>query len=150
MPYDLSAAKRAIFAECRTLGIDDCARHAIIRDIGKVASGSSTDMGADAARRVLDHLRAKSATAGRRDHEWSWVDSAPAARRPLLKKLIMLAKSARIRRGGQVRYIEGIANQMAGLGAGAGPVRKPLPMCDEGDLWRIVAALSKHVGRRSS
>lgn len=150
MPYDLAAARRAIFAECRQQGIDEDTRHAIIRDIGHVASGSSTDMGADAARRVLDHLRKKSVAAGRRDNEWSWVDTAPVGRQPLLRKLIMLAKSARIRRGGQVRYIEGIAKQMAGLGAGSGPVQKPLAMCDEGELWRIAAALSKHVGRRSS
>ena len=97
----------------------------------------------------------KPAPAGRQPHEWSWVDTAAEARRPLLRKLIMLVRSARdkndqpIRKGGQVRYIEGIAAQMAGYHAkGAGPVEKPLPLCDEGELWRIVQAVAVQVRRQ--
>lgn len=75
-------------------------------------------------------------------NEWAWVETAPAGKRPLLRKLIVLAgpQGAGIRRGSQVRYIEGIAAQMAGA-------TKPLRMCDERELWRIVAAMARHVER---
>lgn len=78
-----------------------------------------------------------------RENEWAWIDTAPAGKRPLLKKLVVLAgpKGAGIRRGGQVRYIEGVARQMAGA-------TKPLRMCDETELWKIVAAMARHVERQ--
>lgn len=89
-------------------------------------------------------------TGGRRaqtPHEWTWVDTAPEAKRPKLRKLIMLAKGAGIAKGGQVAWIEGIARQMGGL-ADAGPIEKPLAMCDEGELWRLIQAVSVHVRRQ--
>lgn len=95
----------------------------------------------------------QSAVAGRRTqarapHEWTWVDTAPEHKRPKLKKLIMLARGAGIARGTQVAWIEGIARQMAGIGRGAGPIEKPLAMCDEGELWRLIQAVSVHVKRQ--
>lgn len=144
MAYDLDAARRAIFAECRRRGLDDDARHQLLREVGRVASGSIKDMGADAARRVLDHLKQKSAPAARHgETEWAFIGTLPPARQPLLRKLAALAgkNGANIARGAQVRYIEGIARQMTGCD-------KPLPMCDEQDLWRLVAAMSLHVKRR--
>lgn len=141
MTYNLIAARQAIIIECRKLGLDDDARHDLIRNVGHVASGSTRDMNADACRRVLDHLR----RAGPRPNEWTWVDTAAPARRPLLRKLIVLAgpRGAGIARGRQIAYIEGIASQMAG-----GDVIKPLRMCDERELHKIVQALAIHVERR--
>lgn len=101
---------------------------------------SAADLDGPALARVVAALGGQKP----RENEWSWVDSAPAGRRPLLRKLIMLAKSAGIRRGAQVRYIEGVAKQMS-----AG-VAHPLPMCDELELWRIAAALATHVKRQST
>lgn len=151
MPFNLAAAKRAIFAECRGRGIDDDTRHAIIRDIGKVASGSAADLGAEAARRVLDHLRGKSAPVARRaaPNEWAWVNLAQQDKRPLLWKLRRLCIGAGIDPGKQVGYCEGVAAQMAGLKAapGAAPIDKPLAMCSYDELWLLVAALAKHVRR---
>ncbi|MCX8017054.1 MAG: regulatory protein GemA [Rhodocyclaceae bacterium] len=146
MPFDLAGARRAIFAECRAQGIDEETRRQIIREVGRVASGSTKDMGADAARRVLDHLKQKSAPAGRRGGgEWDWIDTAADGKRPLLRKLAALAgpQGAGIEKGKQVRYIEGIARQMAG-----GDVVKPLAMCSERELWQIVAALEVAARRR--
>lgn len=147
MPYDIASARKAIIIECRKQGLDDDTRHELIRAVGQVASGSTRDMGADAARRVLNHLRGKSASAGRPAHEWTFIDTAIPARRPLLKKLLMLAREIGIEKGKQVAYIEGIARQMSGTAASAGPVAKPLPMCDEHELWRIVQALAVFVKR---
>ena len=122
------------------------------RDILESRTGkrSAGDLPERTLARLVGSFGAPVARGGapRPKHEWSWVDSAPAAKRPLLRKLIMLAKEAGIARGGQVAYIEGIARQMSGTSASAGPVAKPLQMCDEGDLWRIVQALAVFVGRR--
>lgn len=123
------------------------------RDILEARTGkrSAGDLdGAALARLVAALGGQKSALATRRDNEWAWVDTAAAARQPLLRKLIVLvgSKGARIRRGGQIAYIEGIAAQMSGTAASAGAVTKSLRLCDEHELWRIVAALNKHVERQ--
>lgn len=84
--------------------------------------------------------------------EWAFVDETTPTRRPLLKKIIMLMKNSGISQGKQVAYVEGIARQMGGLNAESmnGPVEKPLRMCCEDELWRIVAALSVHLRRRDT
>lgn len=112
---------------------------------------SGGDMPAPVLARLVAELDPQnSAPARRREHEWFWVDTAPTSKRPLLRKLIVLAgpKGANIARGHQVAYIEGIARQMNGIGAGAGPVTKPLRMCDEAELWRIVQALAVYLRRQ--
>lgn len=123
------------------------------RDILESRTGrrSAADLPDASLARLVGSFGAPVARGGapRPKHEWSWVDDAPAPKRPLLRKLIVLAKEAGIERGKQVSYIEGVARQMAGLGACAGAVAKPLPMCDEGELWRIVQALSVFVRRRA-
>jgi phage gp16-like protein len=120
------------------------------RDILESRTGkrSAADLPERTLARLVASLTAPVARGGAQRHEWSWVDSAPRGKRPLLRKLIMLAKGAGIARGGQVAYIEGIARQMSGTSASAGPVAKPLPMCDEGELWRIVQALAVQAKRR--
>lgn len=109
------------------------------RDILAARAGvrSAKDLDAPGLARLVAELGAP-----RTANEWAWIDTEPAGKRPLLKKLVVLAgqQGAGIRRGGQVRYIEGIARQMAGA-------TKPLRMCDETELWQIVAALAKHVER---
>lgn len=109
---------------------------------------SAAELDGAALARLIAQLApaASPAAAARRAaaNEWAWVDSAASARQPLLRKLIMLAKSAGIRRGGQVRYIEGIAQQMSG------GIQHPLRLCDEVELWRIAAALSKQVQRHAA
>ena len=122
-------ARRAVFAECHKQGIDDATRHALIRNVGGVPSGSVAEVSASAAWRLLHHLRGTTADVPlyRPSHEWSWVDTVAKSRWPLLRKRIMLMK---------------------GIGKGSGPVEKPLAMCDEGELWLIVAALAKLVQRQ--
>lgn len=88
--------------------------------------------------------------------EWEWVNRAAPGRVPLLRKLIVLAgpKGLDIERGRQVKYLEGIARQMAGLNGGSGGsggsgggVAKPLAACDEAELRKIVQAVAVAVRR---
>jgi hypothetical protein len=151
--YNLAAARKAIMAECNQQGIDADTRHQLLREVGQVASGSTKDMGADAARRVLNHLRAKSPQPsfekGGRGGGWAWANAAPPERQKYLWKIRRLLLGAGIAEDRHIAYAEGIARQMAGLNAaGAGPVTKPLPMCDADELWRIVGALGVHLRRK--
>ncbi|MDP2808667.1 MAG: DUF1018 domain-containing protein [Rhodocyclaceae bacterium] len=139
MPYDLAAARRAIFAECRQQGIDEDTRRVLLRLVGHVASGSTRDLGADAARRVLDHLRAKSAPAGRRDSEWAFIDAAAEDRRPLLRKICAVCRSMKVGRA----YAEGVARRALALSGGGGAVVVRLEMLSAGQLWVVAAALSR-------
>lgn len=124
------------------------------RDILQSRTGkrSAADLsGPELARAVANigsQYRDGSATRSpRQPHEWSWVDTAAAHKRPLLKKIIMLMKGTSIKRGDQVAYVEGIAKQINGLNTTSGPITKPLTMCDEGELWRIVQAVAVHIRR---
>lgn len=137
----------------REIGMADDAWRAYLQREFKVTS--STQLSVPRLERALGHLRRlgfKPVGAGptktRPPHEWTFVDTAVQARRPLLRKLIMLAGGLGITKGRQVAYIEGIARQMSGTAASAGPVVKPLPMCDEHDLWRIVQAVAVHLKRK--
>jgi hypothetical protein len=121
------------------------------RDILEARTGkrSAADLDGPALARVVAALGGqKSALAPRPAHEWSWVDTAPASKQPMLKKLIMLAGGLGVAKGRQVAYLEGIAKQMSGANGSAGPVEKPLPMCDEGELHRIIQAVAVHLKRK--
>lgn len=141
---DLPAMRRAIRAECTQQGIDDDARRDMMQALAGVAS--STELDARGATKVLDHLRRtsgkKSAPAARQPHEWDWANRAPADRRNKIWKIRRLCIEAGIAEGKQMAYAEGIALQMSGAASSAGPVAKPLPMCDAAELQRIVQALT--------
>lgn len=51
----LAARRKAVFAACRQLGLDDDARRAMLKSVAGVDSTTKLDMGK--ARAVLDHLR---------------------------------------------------------------------------------------------
>ena len=131
MPYDLSAARRAIFAECRKQGLDEDTRHAILREIGKVTSGSTTDMGGDAARRVLNHLRRLGGEANPHQ-EWAFIDTAPEDKRPLLRKVCAVCRAMHVGKP----YAEGVARRQHG-------VERRLEMMDLGELYALAGALER-------
>lgn len=145
---DIPAMLRAIRAECSKQGIDDDTRRAIMQDKAGVASSKALNV--SGAKRVLDHLRrtGNSAPAARRPNEWAWANAAPADRRNKIWKIRRLCIEAGISEGKQMAYAEGIALQMSGAAASAGPVTKPLQMCDSGELQRIVQALTVSARRR--
>jgi hypothetical protein len=143
------------------LNMDDDAYRALLQAVAGVKS--SADLDARGRLRVIAQLRQLGADMGTaamgagerpfaptRENEWVWVDTAAENRRGLLRKIIVLCRELGIRRGGQVRYVEGIARQMGGFnaaGRGAGNIDRPLPMCDSADLWRIAAALNYQLDR---
>ncbi len=153
MPAPLPTFRRTLLARLHIIKKEQGWSDDEYRDILEARTGrrSAADLPDKSLARLVGSFGAPVAQGGtpRPKHEWSWVDTAQAAKRPLLRKLIMLAKEAGIERGKQVDYIEGIARQMSGTGSGAVAVAKPLAMCDEGELWRIVQALSVFVRRRA-
>lgn len=136
MSYDLTRARRALFAECRSRGIDDDTRHAMIREIGGIESGSAADLDADAARRVLDHLRGAPATTARRSSEWDWVNAAPKAKQKILWKIRRICMELGIKSGQQIAYAEGVAARIAGH-------ERHLRMMDANELWVLIGPLER-------
>lgn len=140
--------RTAYFAACKALGLDDADRHAMNLNI--IGKASTTAFNAADWRKMQAHLNSRTGSSAR-PNEWAWVDSAAPDRQPQLRKLIMLAKSAGIARGGQIAYIEGIAKQAGGLNAdGARKIRKPLRMCDAAELRVLVQALSVYNRRNKA
>lgn len=141
MSYDLTRARRAIFAECRSRGIDDDTRHTMIREIGGIKSGSAADLDADAARRVLDHLRGAPATTAQRSGEWDWVNAAPKAKQKILWKIRRICMELGIKSGQQIAYAEGVAVRIAGH-------ERHLRMMDAGELWVLIGPLNNTLSHR--
>lgn len=128
MPFNLAGAKKAILIECRKLGIDDETRHDIIRNVGKVASGSTKDMSASAARRVLDHLRRLAGA----PNEWAFIDQAAEDKRPLLRKICATCRAL----GAGKAYAEGVARRQHG-------VDRHLEMMSASELQAVIGALAR-------
>lgn len=138
MAYNLQAAKRAIRAECTARGIDDDARRAMMQALAGVTS--STQLDADGARKVLNHLRKKSALAGRQG-EWAWVETAPEEKRALLWKIRRCCIERGIAAGGQMAYAEGVAERVFGL-------PRNLRMMSGSELYTVAGALQRTVNRQ--
>lgn len=122
------------------------------RDILQARTGQRSAAALDGpalARAVADLGGQKSAPARRQPHEWDWVNREPnRTKRDLLWKIRRLCIGLGIAAGAQVAYAAGIALQMSGAAASAGPVVKPLPMCDADELKRIVQALTVAARRK--
>jgi hypothetical protein len=133
MPFNLPAARKAIVIECRKLGLDDATRHDIVRNVGKVASGSTKDMGAEAARRVLNHLRRLAGEA----NEWAFIDDAIEEKRPLLRKICATCRAL----GADKAYAEGAAKRQHGI-------ERRLEMMSAAELKNVAAALANTQAHR--
>lgn len=135
---------RAVFAACKKLGLPDDARRAVVLQVTghrSLADCSLRDLDA-----VVNHLNRRTGPIAQRPaNPWAFVFDAAADRKPLLKKLYRLAE-----RLGKLQtppvpvmpphYIEGIAAQMLQCDT-------RLQFCDADLLWRMVAALEKHLKR---
>lgn len=133
MPFDLANARKAIVIKCRQLGLDDDTRHDIVRNVGKVPSGSTRDMGADAARRVLAHLDHLAGT----PNEWAFIDQAAEDRQPLLRKICATCRGMGVGKA----YAEGVALRQHG-------VERRLEMMDTRELYALAGALARTQGHR--
>lgn len=146
---DLPAMLRAIRAECAKQGIDDDTRRALMQEKSGVSSQRDLDLTGAIA--VLDHLRRSGGSAAPvaiNANEWAWVNKlADKAKSRRLWKIRRLCIEAGIEEGNQIAYAEGIALQMSGAAASAGPVSTPLRMCDADTLLRIIKALAEHLRR---
>jgi hypothetical protein len=144
---NLNDARRALFAACKTLGMDDDERRALILQLTGCAS--TRDLTPPQWRAVLDHLNKITGYHGQRANEWAWVDEASVVLRPTLRRLIVLSKSAGIARGKQMAYLEGIMRQAGGFNSGGcDNVIKPLRLCSYDELRRVHDILSVHVRRQ--
>jgi len=116
---------------------------------------SSTELSLANLRTAMEHMKRRGFvlknTRPRPAHEWTWVDTAPADRAPLLRKIIKQMQSTDVTLGNQMDYVEGIAKQMGGLNADGkrSAIHKPLSMCDAEQLLLIVKALAIHLKRQS-
>lgn len=134
------------------LGMDEDTYRDMLWTVARVRSAADLDW--TGRKRVLDHLAGCGARIGgkatarpNRANEWAFIDRAAEDCRPMLRKLCVLCRELGIERGKQVRYVEGVARQMSGIEDG-GAVVKPLAMCSYTELWRITAALNKHLQRQ--
>jgi phage gp16-like protein len=141
----IAARRRAIFAECRTAGLDDDARRYLVAQL--TGRKSLADCTPGELSQVLDHLKRRNGThrAQRASNEWSFVFAAAPERQALLKKIYRLAQRIGALQAPPVpvmpkHYIEGVTAQMRGTTA-------PLEFCDPGQLTKVVQALAVHVER---
>lgn len=139
----------AIHIARQQLGLDDGTYRDMLWTVARVRSAADLDFAG--RQRVLDHLSSRGAKIGgkrpARPNEWAFIDRAAEDCRPMLRKLCVLCRELGIERGKQKKYTEGVARQMSGLEHG-GAVVKPLELCTYTELWRIVAALNKHLERQ--
>jgi len=124
----------------KQLGMDDATYREMLMHLTQKRSAADLD---DAGRnKVLGWIKAKgwkpvrSVTNPRPDNEWAFVDKAATDRRPLLRKIIMLARQL----GYDKASVETLAIRMWG------GVQK-LEFCDANMLRAIVAELNQQVGR---
>jgi hypothetical protein len=131
----LADRKRAIFASCRQLGIEESERKSILRQVAGV--DSTTALTLDQADRVLDHLRragaakpAKARAVGRHHGAPSTLD-----REPYYQKIEALLADMQL----PWTYAESIAENITG--GKAGGIKRMAWVRDGKHLRGIVAAL---------
>lgn len=139
-------AKIKIGCGPKGLGLDDDTYRALLERLTGKRSAADLDWRERA--KIINYLNGQRPRSGQKPgNEWAFIDNAQADCQPMLRKILMLTRAAGVARGQQVAYAEGIARQMAGVNGSCGPVMHPLRMCSYTELWRIVAALGKHVER---
>ena len=97
------------------------------------AAPSPRSLRAEAARRVLDHLRRLGGT----PNEWAFIDAAAEDRRPLLRKICATCRGMGVGKA----YAEGIARRQHG-------VERRLEMMDMGELYAVAGALARTQAHR--
>lgn len=97
---------------------------------------SAGDLDHTGRARVIEHFAAQ---AGKQEsNEWAFVDRASPDRQPMLRKLLMQCRSA----GYGKKYLNGMAHQMFHV--------ETVEFCRPDQLHSMIAALAKHIGRKSA
>ena len=148
-----------IHATVHKLGMDDATYRQMLWSVARVKSAADLDFAG--RKTVIDHLRAIGGTftrPGKPAGEWEWIEKT-GNRAPRLRYIIVLCGKLGIERGKQVRYVEGIAENMdhrirvikdGKVFDETVNLRKPLQMATMGDLGAIVVALEKAVKRKEA
>lgn len=131
----LETRKRAIFASCRQLGIDEAERKSILRSVAGVES--STALTLVQADRVLDHLRRAGAAKPAKKRQAGRYPGAPATldREPYYQKIEALLADMEL----SWAYAEVIAENITG--GKAGGIKRLAWVREAKHLRGIVAAL---------
>lgn len=152
----IALRRRAIFAECRTAGLDDDSRRWLVESLTgckSLADCTLTQLGT-----VLDHLKKRNGTATRKavaENPWGFVFRAAPARQPHLKKIYRLAERVGAIMQPPVpvappHYVEGIVTQARGLRPSAPNARVSLALCDVSQLHLIVQILETYLRRHGA
>lgn len=131
----LDARKRAIFASCRQLGIEEVERKSILRLVAGV--DSTTALNLEQADRVLDHLRRAGAAKPAKARNVGRHPGAPATldREPYYQKIEALLADMQL----PWSYAESIAENITG--GKAGGIKRLAWVRDGRHLRGIVSAL---------
>jgi hypothetical protein len=116
------------------LGLDDETYRSMLWTVARVRS--SADLDHAGRRRVIEHLKSRgwesSKPTSKKPNEWSFIDSAPENKRPLLKKILMLCRDLEAGKS----YAEGVAKRQCGFD-------RRLEMMTANELWLVVGALER-------
>lgn len=149
--------RRAIFAECRTAGLDESARRWLVESL--TGCKSLTECTPAQLGAVLDHLRKRNGTARVRPakaaNPWGFVFRAPLDRQRHLKKIYRLAERVGAIMNPPVpvappHYVEGIVAQARGLRPHVPNARVSLALCDADQLHLVVQILETYVMRHGA
>ena len=150
----IALRRRAIFAECRTAGIDDDARRWLVESL--TGCKSLADCTLAQLGTVLDHLKKRNGTARTQQaNPWGFVFQAAPERQRYLKKIYRLAErvGAIMQPPAPVappHYVEGIVAQARGLRPHAPNARVSLALCDAQQLHLVVQILETFLKRNGA
>lgn len=112
------------------LGLDEDTYRAMLWTVGRVKSSADLDWAG--RKRVLDHLKAKGFTTARQADAWSFIDRAPADKKPALRVIVAICR----KEGWSKAYAEGVARRQHG-------VDRRLEMMDARELSNVASALKR-------
>lgn len=144
----LAGRRKAIFAACRQLEMDEDTRRAMLREVAKVERGSTSELDLDKADLVLEHLRKVGAARPMGKREARSAGHHPGApstigREPYLQKIeAQLAEM-----GLPWAYADRIAENITG--GKAGGIQRLAWVHSAGHLRDIVAALAYEQTKRA-
>lgn len=151
--------RRAIFAECRTAGLDEVSRRWLVESL--TGCKSLTECTPAQLGAVLDHLRKRNgsdrarAARSKPDNPWAFVFTTPPERQRHLKKIYRLAERVGALMQPAVpvappHYVEGIVAQARSLRPHAPNARVSLALCDADQLHLVVQILETYVRRHGA
>lgn len=141
----LAARRRAIFAACRQMGIDDDTRRAMLRSVAGVESSTALDL--EAAGRILKHL--EGLREGRQSRP-SRVPAKPRSARTDGQALMSKVQALVLDMGLSWAYAAAVLKRVSADAANGTPGVDRLEWATPEQLRKVVAALSYQQKRRQN